>query len=34
MKNMKSEICWHILGIIHRNAKNYPEAVKCYIQVN
>lgn len=23
MKNLKSEICWHVLGIIHRNNKNY-----------
>lgn len=30
MKNFKSEICWHILGIIHRNSKNYLEAIKCY----
>ena len=23
MKNLKSEICWHVLGIIHRNNKTY-----------
>jgi peptide alpha-N-acetyltransferase len=30
MKNFKSEICWHVLGIIHRNNKSYGEAIKCY----
>lgn len=30
MKNLKSEICWHIYGIINRNMRNYSEAVKCY----
>ena len=32
MKNMKSEITWHIFGIINRNMRNYAEAVKCYMQ--
>lgn len=30
MKNLKSELCWHVLGIIHRNNKTYVEAIKCY----
>lgn len=30
MKNLNSEICWHIYGIINRNMRNYSEAVKCY----
>ena len=31
MKNLKSEICWHIYGIVNRNMRNYGEAVKCYM---
>lgn len=27
---MKSDICWHIYGIINRSKRNYKEAVKCY----
>lgn len=30
MKNVKSEICWHIYGIINRIQRNYSEAAKCY----
>lgn len=30
MRSLKSEICWHIYGIINRNMRNYAEAVKCY----
>jgi len=29
---MTGSLSWHILGIIHRNNKNYKEAVKCYSQ--
>jgi hypothetical protein len=32
MKGLKSEICWHIYGIINRTKRNYQEAVKCYAQ--
>lgn len=32
MKNLKSQICWHIYGVVQRNQKNYSEAVKCYTQ--
>ncbi|EGR34822.1 hypothetical protein IMG5_000490 [Ichthyophthirius multifiliis] len=30
--NFKSDIAWHIYGIIHRQNRNYPEAIKCYKQ--
>lgn len=30
MKNFKSELCWHILGIINRNQRKYVEAIGCY----
>lgn len=32
MKNLKSELCWHIYGIIHRNQRNFLEAIRCYQQ--
>eukprot|EP01107_Rhizomastix_libera_P016497 TRINITY_DN6914_c0_g1_i4.p1 TRINITY_DN6914_c0_g1~~TRINITY_DN6914_c0_g1_i4.p1 ORF type:complete len:737 (+),score=241.04 TRINITY_DN6914_c0_g1_i4:13-2223(+) len=32
MKNMKSHVCWHILGIYHKTAMNFTEAIKCYKQ--
>lgn len=28
--DLKSHVCWHVLGIMYRADKNYPEAVKCY----
>lgn len=28
--NFKSHVCWHVLGLLFRNDKNYEEAVKCY----
>jgi len=30
MKNLSSPVAWHVLGILHRDSQNYPEAVKCY----
>lgn len=30
MKNFKSELCWHILGIINRNQRKYVDAIGCY----
>jgi len=30
--NLKSHVCWHVYGLIHRNDKNYREAVKCYLK--
>lgn len=29
-KAMKSDICWHIYGIVHRANRNYKDAVNCY----
>ncbi|ORX57911.1 putative N-terminal acetyltransferase [Piromyces finnis] len=28
--NIRSYICWHVFGLIHRLDKNYEEAIKCY----
>lgn len=30
MKDLKSPICWHIFGIIHRSKRQYEEAIKAY----
>lgn len=29
-KDLKSHVCWHVLGLLHRSDRNYPEATKCY----
>eukprot|EP01135_Chromosphaera_perkinsii_P005803 Nk52_evm3s366 gene=Nk52_evmTU3s366 len=29
-RNLKSHICWHVFGLLHRSEKNYDEAIKCY----
>jgi tetratricopeptide (TPR) repeat protein len=29
-KNLKSHVCWHVLGLIYRSDRNYHEATKCY----
>ena len=29
-KNIKSDFCWHIYGLINKANKNYVEAVKCF----
>lgn len=29
--NLKSHICWHVFGLLHRLDKNYNEAIKCYL---
>ena len=28
--NLKSHICWHVFGLVHRSDQNYTEAIKCY----
>ncbi|KAF9408017.1 N-alpha-acetyltransferase 15, NatA auxiliary subunit [Podila epigama] len=28
--DMKSHICWHVLGLLYRADKNFEEAIKCY----
>ncbi|KAF8982870.1 N-alpha-acetyltransferase 16, NatA auxiliary subunit [Entomortierella lignicola] len=30
--DLKSHICWHVFGLLHRSDKNYEEALKCYAQ--
>ncbi|KAF9982160.1 N-alpha-acetyltransferase 16, NatA auxiliary subunit, partial [Modicella reniformis] len=30
--DLKSAICWHVYGLLHRADKNYEEAMKCYAQ--
>ncbi|KAI1315077.1 N-alpha-acetyltransferase 16, NatA auxiliary subunit [Mortierella claussenii] len=30
--DMKSHICWHVYGLLHRSEKNYEDALKCYAQ--
>ena len=29
--NITSYTCWHVFGLIHKSDRNYPEAMKCYI---
>ena len=29
-RNLKSHVCWHVLGLIYRSDRNYAEASKCY----
>lgn len=28
--NIKSQVCWHVLGILHRQDNNYEEAIKAF----
>lgn len=28
--NIKSHVCWHVLGLLHKSEKNFSEAFKCY----
>lgn len=28
----RSQVCWHVFGLLHRSDRNYKEAAKCYIQ--
>jgi tetratricopeptide (TPR) repeat protein len=31
LKNdVRSHICWHVFGLLHRSDSNYKEAIKCY----
>jgi hypothetical protein len=30
--NIKSHVCWHVYGLLHRSNRNYGEAIKCYLQ--
>jgi N-alpha-acetyltransferase 15/16, NatA auxiliary subunit len=29
--DIKSYLCWHIYGLLHRNDRNYEQAAKCYL---
>lgn len=28
--DVKSHVCWHVYGLIHKSDNNFPEAIKCY----
>lgn len=28
--NMKSQVCWHVYGLLYRQDKNFEEAIKAY----
>ncbi|GKY99467.1 hypothetical protein MPSEU_000901100 [Mayamaea pseudoterrestris] len=30
MNDMNSHMCWHVFGLLHRNERNYNEAIKAY----
>lgn len=30
--NLRSHVCWHVFGLMHRSDRNYPEAIKSYLQ--
>jgi peptide alpha-N-acetyltransferase len=30
--DLSSHICWHVYGLVHKQEKNYGEALKCYSQ--
>lgn len=30
--DLKSHICWHVYGLVHRADRNYEEAIRCYAQ--
>jgi len=29
-KDLKSHVCWHVLGLLHRQDRNYTDSMKCY----
>eukprot|EP00232_Nephroselmis_pyriformis_P011093 CAMPEP_0182873838 /NCGR_PEP_ID=MMETSP0034_2-20130328/12564_1 /TAXON_ID=156128 /ORGANISM="Nephroselmis pyriformis, Strain CCMP717" /LENGTH=757 /DNA_ID=CAMNT_0025006513 /DNA_START=71 /DNA_END=2340 /DNA_ORIENTATION=- len=32
LKNdLRSHVCWHVYGLLHRSDRNYAEAIKCYL---
>jgi len=31
IKNLKSPVAWHVLGMLHKNHSNFEEAKKAYI---
>lgn len=30
--NIRSQVCWHVFGLVHKSNGNYKEASKCYLQ--
>mmetsp|Transcript_285 Transcript_285/g.552 ORF Transcript_285/g.552 Transcript_285/m.552 type:complete len:918 (+) Transcript_285:161-2914(+) len=32
MMDMRSHVCWHVYGLLHRSSQNYTEAIKAYKQ--
>jgi len=32
MMDMRSHVCWHVYGLLHRSTQNYAEAIKAYKQ--
>jgi len=32
MNDMRSHVCWHVYGLLHRSDRNYNEAIKAYKQ--
>jgi len=32
MMDMRSHVCWHVYGLLHRSSQNYAEAIKAYKQ--
>lgn len=33
LKNdLKSHVCWHVFGLMHKSDGNYKESTKCYLQ--
>eukprot|EP00639_Heterosigma_akashiwo_P034552 CAMPEP_0194718854 /NCGR_PEP_ID=MMETSP0296-20130528/10385_1 /TAXON_ID=39354 /ORGANISM="Heterosigma akashiwo, Strain CCMP2393" /LENGTH=236 /DNA_ID=CAMNT_0039620349 /DNA_START=59 /DNA_END=766 /DNA_ORIENTATION=+ len=29
--DVKSHVCWHVYGLVHRSERNYTMAIKCYL---
>lgn len=29
--DVRSHVCWHVFGLIHKSDNNFPEAIKCYL---
>jgi tetratricopeptide (TPR) repeat protein len=29
--DVKSPVCWHVFGLLHKSESNYKEAIKCYL---
>jgi peptide alpha-N-acetyltransferase len=29
--DVRSHVCWHVFGLLHKSDNNFPEAIKCYL---